>query len=317
MKLKIFFVADPIAKLKPQSDTSLSILREVLKRGHQAFWVDHKGVGLSHFDVTLEAAECRNFKKGEIPALKSQKQVLAKSFQVGLIRKDPPFDEDYLKLCWMLSLVEEQVFFVNQPSLLSRYHEKLLPLEAYAQGYLEKTDLIPTFLGSSLGARLFLKSLKEDKIVSKPFFGHGGKGIKLHRKKSFSEGFQENSLDLVQPFLEEVSEEDRRVIVIGGKPVGQFVRIPPSGGFIANLAQGGKAESKPLSLSQRAILDKSCRFLKAKGFALAGLDLIGSKISEINVTSPTGFLSLEQLTGHNPAETMVDLMERNVLRGRK
>lgn len=317
MKLKIFFVADPIDKLNPHSDTSLCILREALERGHDAFWVDHQSIGLSHTEVVLEASKCQLFKKGGLPKLRKKESLLGNSFHVGLIRKDPPFNEDYLKLCWLLSLIEKKVFFINRPSLLLRYHEKLLPLEAYAQGYLLNQDLIPTFLGNESGAKSFLKSLKTNQVVSKPFLGHGGRGIKLQNKKVFLQSYQKNKPDLVQPFLKEVSQEDRRVIVLGGKSVAQFVRIPPPGGFIANLAQGGQAESRPLSKKQLESIERACRFLKAQGFALAGLDLIGDKISEINVTSPTGFVSIEELTGVSLAQATLKLMERNALRGKK
>lgn len=317
MKLKVFFVADPVESLNPKSDTSLSILRAVLEKGHEAFWVDHQAIGLSGTKLFFEGAKCLPFKKGELPHLKRKSVFSAKSFHVGLIRKDPPFNEDYLKLCWLLSLLEPRVFFINKPSLLLRYHEKLLPLEAFNQGFLKKEDLIPTFFGAQTEAKLFLKGLKQTQVVTKPFLGHGGRGIKLQSKKKFRDSLKKPCPHLVQPYLEEVSQEDRRVLIIGGKVAGQFVRVPPPGGFIANLAQGGTPLHKPLSKSQKLVVERSCQFLKKKGFSLAGLDLIGDKISEINVTSPTGFLSVEDLTGKNPAQDILKLIERSVLRDRK
>jgi len=321
MKLRIFFVADPIPSLNKKSDTSLSILKAVLERGHDAFWVDHKDISISNFEVGFQASQCGDFKQGELPSLKKKTFFKASWFDVCLIRKDPPFNEDYLRLCWVLSLIENQVFFINKPSLLLRYHEKLLPFEAFAQGYLKKTDLIPTHLGSATSAKEFVKNLKAPWVVSKPFLGHGGRGVTQKSKKDFISRANSNGIEILnqitQPFLQEVLNEDRRVLVIDGKPAGQFVRIPPKGGFIANLAQGGRAEYRPLSKEQEAVVRRACRFLKTHKFALAGLDLIGAKISEINVTSPTGFLSFEELTGKTLSKDILKLMERNAPRGRK
>jgi len=122
---------------------------------------------------------------------------------------------------------------------------------------------------------------------------------------------------VVQPFLKEVLDEDRRLLVIDGKVRGQFVRVPPPGGFVANLAQGGRAEFRPLSKAQQAVGARAAHFLKKVGIVFAGLDLIGSKVSEINVTSPTGFLAFEKLTGENLAANVIDSMEHSVLRRKR
>ncbi|MFM8269774.1 MAG: hypothetical protein ACKN9V_06245, partial [Pseudomonadota bacterium] len=292
MKLRLFFVADPIVKLRPESDTSFALLREAHQRGHQIFWLTESEVEYVNDKVILRARPFLSFRKDGFPNLGEIEILAAEKFHAGFIRKDPPFNEDYVRLCWILALVEKNVFFVNKPSLLVRYHEKLLPLEGYAQGFLKKTDLIPSHLGSGPSAAAFVQNLKAPLIITKPFLGHGGINISQTKRSEFIEqGLRQPERwegVVVQPFLEEVLQEDRRLLVIDGQIKGQFVRVPPKGGFVANLAQGGKAEYRPLSRAQKSAGERVAKFLKKTGIVFAGVDLIGSKVSEINVTSPTG-----------------------------
>lgn len=318
MKLKIFFVADPVETLKPASDSTLAILRVAQDRGHRTYWLTDKDVEYVNGKVMLRARKCGAFSSEGFPSLGEVEVLDAESFHAGLIRKDPPFNDDYVRLCWILALIEKKVLFVNRPSLLVRYHEKLLPLEAFSQGFLKKTDLIPTHLGTGLSATAFVQNLKMPLVVTKPFLGYGGKNIDQWKKEDFInqgmshpekwEGF------VVQPFLKEVLQEDRRLLVIDGKIRGQFVRVPPPGGFVANLAQGGTAEYRPLSKAQQSVGERAARFLKKIGMVFSGLDLIGPKVSEINVTSPTGFMSYQKLKGENLATYVISSIERNALR---
>lgn len=321
MKLRLFFVADPIEKLRPESDTSFALMREAVQRGHSAFWCTDSEVEYVNGKVMLRARPLLSFGENGFPVLGEIEILPAEKFHAGFIRKDPPFNEDYVRLCWILALVEEKVFFVNKPSLLVRYHEKLLPLEGFSQGHLKKNDLIPTHLGSGPSSAAFVQNLKTSKVITKPFLGHGGKNIsQIHRDEFIAHGLKQPERwegIVVQPFLEEVLKEDRRLLVIDGKVRGQFVRVPPPGGFIANLAQGGKAEFRPLSKKQKSAGERVAKFMKKIGIIFAGVDLIGEKISEINVTSPTGFLSYQKLTGENLSSYVIDSIEHNVLRRKR
>jgi|LakMenEpi03Aug12_release.lakeMendotaPanAssembly.Ray.scaffolds.fasta_scaffold54511_2 glutathione synthase len=321
MKLKLFFVADPLDKLNPKSDSTLALLRESQKRGHHCYWVTESEVEYVDNKVVLRARACGPFSAQGVPELGETEVHLAESFHAGFIRKDPPFNEDYVRLCWILALTEKKVFYVNKPSLLVRYHEKLVPLEAFAQGFLKKADIIPSHLGSGPSAAAFVQNLQSKTVISKPFLGHGGKNISQTNKEKFvADGLQKPERwegIVVQPFLEEVLTEDRRLLVIDGKIRGQFVRIPPPGGFIANLAQGGSAESRPLSKRQKEVGERVAKFLKKVGIVFAGVDLIGSKVSEVNITSPTGFLSYEKLSGINLSTNVLDTIERSVLRRKR
>lgn len=318
MKLKVFFVADPIEKLNPSSDSSLAILRETLKRGYRAFWVTDDDVEYVNGKVILRSRPCLDCSEGGLPTLGETEIIPADNFHVGFIRKDPPFNEDYVRLSWILSLCEKKVFFINKPSLLVRYHEKLLPFEAHAQGFLKLSDLIPTHLGSGPSAAAFAQTLTTPTIISKPFLGHGGLNISQMNRSDFIK----NSLSqphrwegtVVQPFLEEVLSEDRRLIYFSGKLAGQFVRIPPKGGFVANLAQGGTAELKNLSKAQKSVAERVGKFLTKSQIVFAGVDLIGAKVSEINITSPTGFMAYKKLTGEDLSASLFTTIERNFRR---
>lgn len=321
MKLKLFIVADPLEQLNPASDSSLALLREAQKRKYEVVWLTHSDVEYVNDRVMLRGRSCGPCLPGGLPKLGEVELYPALSFHAGLIRKDPPFNEDYVRLCWILALVEHAVFFVNRPSLLVRHHEKLLPLSALAAGFLKKTDLIPSHLGNGTSAAAFVQNLKAEKIIAKPFLGHGGKNItQWHRDEFIQQGLRKPEVFdgmVVQPFLEDVLREDRRVLVVDGKIRGQFVRVPPPGGFIANLAQGGSAEMRPLTRAQQAVSERAAKYLKKVGIVFAGLDLIGAKVSEINITSPTGFMAFEKLTGQQLSRFVLDAIERNVPRRRR
>ena len=207
----------------------------------------------------------------------------------------------------------------NKPSLLLRYHEKLVPLEALAQGFLQAADIIPSHLGGGDEARSFIRSLGANQVITKPFLGFGGNDVHLVPSREFLAA-KENAETggmiedvLVQPFQEDILRYgDRRVFFLDGEILAHFVRRPKPGGFISNLAQGGSAVAEPLLPEQEAVLKRLGKFLKSAGIALAGADLIGTRISEVNITSPTGLRSLEQLESNDYSSPIMEFAERSV-----
>src|SRR5262249_54397303 len=162
---------------------------------------------------------------------------------------DPPFDGEYVRLCWLLALGESKAWMLNWPSLLLRYHEKLVPLEALAQGFLRQEDLIPSHIGAHESAVEFVQRNGFKDVVAKPFLGFGGAGVQLLKAEEFiGRGGKRGEVEdlLVQPFREEVKRQgDRRVFFLDGEILAHFVRKPKEGGFISNLAQGGTAVTEP------------------------------------------------------------------------
>lgn len=308
--MRLLFVADPVGKLKPAGDSSLALLRGALAKRWESFWATGHDVEFVGDTVGVWANRVHESPKNALPKLEERHWHPLNAFDAVLIRKDPPFDSEYVKLCWILALAEEQVFMLNRPSLLLRYHEKLVPLEARAQGFLEKEDVIPTHLGELARAKEFVADLKTTKVITKPFLGFGGGDVVLRTQAEFR-GLAELTDSVVQPFKEEVTKfGDRRVFFLNGELLAHFVRMPKEGGFISNLAQGGNAVASPLSGREEAVIARLGKFLKASGIALAGADLIGHLVSEVNITSPTGLMSLEKLEGKDYAAEILSFVEK-------
>jgi len=316
--MKFLFVADPVERLKPAGDTSLAMLRSCLARKHQAYWATDRDLEFEGHQVNIGASVVEACPEDETARLGAKAVFPLTHFHGVWIRKDPPFDTTYVKLCWLLSLAQEKVWMQNPPSLLIRYHEKLMPLEALAHGYLGKADVIPSHMGTAAGARAFVKKLSPEWVVTKPFLGFGGGGVKKHSRAEFEALSDEHLEDsVIQPFHPEVMEKgDRRVFFIGGKYVGDFVRMPKPGDFISNLALGGTGKSHPLNAKERKVVDKVAKFLKEIGIGFAGADLIGHRVSEINITSPTGLRKLHQLEGRNLADDLIQLAEKEIKKRR-
>lgn len=309
--IKMLFVGDSWDRIKPRTDTSLALVRESLARKHSVYWATASALRLENGKLWIRAVPCRSCAPGEIPEMGTEEDRKIRDFRLVWIRKDPPFDSAYLSLCWLLALEEKQVCMLNRPSLLSRYHEKLLPFEAAAQGFLKPSDLVPTHIGDAQTARAFLESGEWTSGIRKPFLGFGGSDIKRFSVSSGMPLPNEKELELTQPFLEEVTRlGDRRVFFLGGKVIGDFVRMPKAGDYVSNIAHGGSGKMAPMTAAQRAVAERLGRFLKKVGIAFAGADMIGKRISEVNVTSPTGIRTLAEISGIDLAPRIVSYAER-------
>ncbi len=313
--MKTVFIADAAASLKPATDTSLAFLRECLKRKHVCYWAEPPSLRLEDGRVFVKAARVLSCADGALPTLSSPlKDFKLRDFSVGWIRKDPPFDASYFSLCWLLSLEESHLRLLNRPSLLLRFHEKLLPFEAFSRGFLKATDLVPTHIGEAQTARAYLEKKKTLDAIRKPFLGFGGSEVKRFQLKSGSPLPAENELELTQPYLPEIaSKGDRRVFFLAGKVIGDFVRMPPPGGHVSNIARGGSGKLVPMTLKQKEVTGRVGKFLKSIGVDFAGADMIGNRVSEINITSPTGVRTFYSLSGIDLAPRLIDYSERSAL----
>lgn len=317
--MKILVVADPLEKLRPKSDTSLALVHAALGRSHRVDWAIADAVEVNGEQVLVESRPVDRCEKDALPGLGKENWKPLSDWDVVFVRKDPPFDSSYVKLCWLLALEEKRVWMLNRPSCLLRYHEKMLPLEAAAQGFLKLKDLIGTHIGRLSRAKAFVSGLPARReIVVKPFLGFGGGSVQRTRREAFLEMSQSQFSDsLVQPFQDAIATHgDRRVFFLEGKRIGDFVRLPPKGGFVSNLAQGGTAEMRAMSAADKEVAGRVGKFLKKAGIVFAGADMIGPLVSEINITSPTGLRKLEEFTGHDYALDIVVLMEKRVKRTR-
>ncbi|MBN19675.1 MAG: hypothetical protein CL678_00205 [Bdellovibrionaceae bacterium] len=298
MDMKILIIADPLDTLKAAGDTGLAFAQKALKSQAFVHWCTPKDLSLMSGVPYVTANPLNPFSPKEQPESDLPEVLRLDSFDTIWVRKDPPFDSIYLSMCWILTLVQTKVLILNSPSHLLHYHEKLLPFLAFQEGDLNEDQLIPTFL--SLGNKIE-GNFGDGQLVSKPWMGHGGQGVNihpsledlLHKAKTFSEPM------MIQPLVKAVQQTgDRRVFFLEGKYVGSFVRIPQDGSYISNMAQGGSVRSQALTEVEQKTIHDVENFLIRHSIFLVGIDLLDGKVSEMNITAPTGafpLLELEQI----------------------
>ena len=311
--MKILFILDPLTSLKAYKDTSLAIMREAAKRGHELYVCEQHDVFLLQEKVQISTHKF-GFKDAEIYDELGDKQTLKpKDFTVIINRKDPPFDNEYLYLTYLLELVVNQGGTVlNNPQSVRDWNEKLAVTNfpQFTPEFLvtAKEDLI----------REFIKKYQD--IVIKPLDGMGGSGIFRLKMDDPNLGviletatqFGAKTI-MAQRYLPAILEGDKRIIVIDGKPLDYaLARIPKAGETRGNLAAGGTGVAQLLTEKDREIAEIIGITLKQKGLFLVGLDVIGEHLTEINVTSPTGMVEIAKQTNCKPEGILMDALEAYV-----
>jgi len=313
--MHILFVADPLESFKIYKDTTFSMMREAQKRGHRISacepqdiaWQRGGVVSAVVRDITLTGAEEAWFSVA--PGADAAPRPL-KDFDCVVMRKDPPFDSEFFYATHLLEQAEREGAKVfNKPRALRDHPEKLAILE------------FPQFIGPTLvtrsadDVRAFHAEHRD--IILKPLDGMGGMGIFRVKDDGLNLGGIIETLNkdgaqtlMVQKFLPAIQDGDKRVLVIGGKPVPFcLARIPQGGEVRGNLAAGGKGVAQPLTDSDRAIAEALGPILAARGLLLVGLDIIGDSLTEINVTSPTCFQEITDQTGFDVPAMFIDALE--------
>lgn len=303
--MNFLIIGDPLRNLKPKTDTSLALVRESLLRMHSIHWTTSEDLFLWEGRVMARVDEITGCAQGSLPATETVQEPQAINGYDGVwIRKDPPFDISYLSLCWLLALEEHNVPMLNKPSVLLRYHEKMLPWEALEKGFLRPEEVIPTFLPT--GRRLPVPAnFPKGEAVTKPWLGHGGKDVSLLPAPRSPEPFF-----FLQPLQKEIYKSgDRRVFILNGEVIGSFTRIPADGEIKSNIAAGGTGVLRDMSRAESELADRVATFLQEIGVVFAGVDMIDGKISEINITSPTGFLTFRDIGGRSLAPAYLEYAE--------
>jgi len=319
--MDILFVADPLESFKISKDTTFAMMRELQNRGHRISACEPKdimwqrGGPVTAFvrDIVLTGHPQNWFIASQ--RIPDERPQALKDFGAILMRKDPPFDSEYFYATHLLGQAErEGARIFNQPRALRDHPEKLAILE------------FPQFIGPTLVTRdeddVRRFHAEHQDIILKPLDGMGGTGIFRVRADGLNLGSIIETLNkdgaqtlMVQKFLPAIVEGDKRVLVIGGKPVPFcLARIPQGAEVRGNLARGGKGVALPLSAADRATAEALGPVLAARGLLLVGLDIIGDSLTEINVTSPTCFQEITDQTGFDVAAMFADALEA-ALRG--
>ncbi len=311
--MEILFVCDPLESFKIYKDTTFAMMREAQRRGHRIvaceprhlLW-ERGGVvqaDMRHITLTGEPKDWFTETASSVRAIKD--------FGAVVMRKDPPFDSEFFYATHLLEQAEREGAKVfNKPRALRDHPEKLAILE------------FPQFIGPTLVTRdaeaIRRFHAEHEDIILKPLDGMGGMGIFRVKADGLNLGGIIETLNkdgaetvMVQKFLPAIAQGDKRVLVIGGKPVPFcLARIPQGNEVRGNLAVGGKGVAQPLTDADRRIAESLGPILAARGLLLVGLDVIGDSLTEINVTSPTCFQEITDQTGFDVAAMFIDALER-------
>lgn len=311
--MKLVLILDPLDGLNIKKDTSIAIMREAAKRGHQLFVAEQGDLLLRDDSARLNATEFI-FANGENwYKLGSKFETAPKEFDAVLMRKDPPFDSEYVYSTYLLELAEKQgARVLNRPSAIRDWNEKL-SVARFPQ-------FAPPFLVSCQHQPIRDFLAKHGDIVVKPLDGMGGSGVfRLHRADhnisvilETITHFERRTV-MAQRYLSEIAQGDKRILMIDGEPIPYaLARIPKAGETRGNLAAGGTGVAQPLTARDREIAKTVGAELKKHGLFLVGLDVIGDHLTEINVTSPTCMVEISAQTDCDPAVLLVNALEKNI-----
>ena len=309
MSLKVSIQMDPIDAIDIDADSTFRIALEAQERGHQLFYYTPDKLAFQNGRVTARGwpVTVRNV-KGDHFSLGEEVEVDLSEWDVVLLRQDPPFDMGYITTTHILQMIHPGTLVVNDPFWVRNYPEKLLVLSF--------PDLIPpTTIARDLNTIRAFKQEHGD-IILKPLYGNGGAGVfrldpndrNLTSLHELFTGLSREPL-IAQKFLPDVSNGDKRIILIDGEAVGAINRVPQAGETRSNMHVGGRPEKIDLSDRDRHICAAIGPLLREKGQIFVGIDVIGDYLTEINLTSPTGIQELEKFDGTNTAERIWQVIE--------
>jgi len=312
MNLKIAFVMDPIGSINIEKDTTFVLMLEAEARGHEVWYLELKDLFVRHgkpFGNASRVALRRE--KGNHYALGETETVELGSFDAVWMRKDPPFNMDYIYSTYILSLIDGgRTKVLNDPKGIRESNEKLYTLYF--------PEWIPESVVSKDIAQLnrFLSDVGGEMVV-KPLDGHGGEGVFYVKEGDRNANVILESITdfgrryvLAQRFIERVSEGDKRIILLNGKPLGAVLRVPkPGGEFRCNFHSGGSPAKSALTDREIKICSSLAPRLRKDGLYFVGIDVIGGYVTEINTTSPTGVQEINKLNGVKLESEVTDFVE--------
>ena len=310
MALSVALQMDPVSAVDIHADSTFRLALEAQARGHALFFYTPDKLALQDGRVTARGWPITvAMKDGDHVRFGEETEVDLGTYDVVLLRQDPPFDMGYITTTHILDFIHPGTLVVNDPFWVRNYPEKLLVLQF--------PDLTPpTTVARDLDTLKAFRARHGD-IILKPLYGNGGAGVfKLKSDDSNIASLHElftgiNREPLIaQAFLPAVTKGDKRVILVDGEPVGAINRIPQPGETRSNMHVGGRAEPVALTDRDREICARIGPLLREKGQIFVGIDVIGDYLTEINVTSPTGIQELERFDGTNAAALIWEAIER-------
>lgn len=314
IKLKIGIVMDPLNSITPEKDSSLAMLLEAQFRGHEIYYMEQKDLSISNGEARADVSNIQVYDDNESWFKVTKEMTInLKDLDVILMRKDPPFDMEYIYTTYILEKAEDEgVLIVNKPSALRDMNEKV-----YTAWFPECTPL--TLITRSMTKiKSFL--MEHKKIVIKPLDGMGGKSIfVINHNDGNANVIIETLTDygsrfaMAQIHIPEISQGDKRILLIDGKPIPYaLARIPSADDNRGNLVMGATGEGRELTSQDKKICKIIGSTLKDKGVLFCGIDVIGDYLTEINSTSPTGIRELDKKYNINIASLLFDVIEQKI-----
>jgi glutathione synthase len=311
MKLRMAFVMDPVGTINTEKDTTYVLMLEAQARGHEVLYLELKDLFVKNAKVFGSAARITLKRGADYYKLGGSETVEMETFDAVWMRKDPPFNQDYIYATYILSLIDPgKTKVINNPRGIRESNEKLYTLyfPEWIPGSVVTKDIsqLNKFLTEAGG-----------EIVVKPLDGHGGEGVFYVREGDRNSNVILETVTsfgkqyvLAQKFIKEVSEGDKRIILLNGEPLGAVLRVPkPGGEFRCNFHSGGSPAKSELTERDLNICKALSPRLRNDGLYFVGLDVIGGYITEINTTSPTGVQEINRLNGVKLEADVIDFAE--------
>ena len=312
MKLKMAFVMDPVGTINTEKDTTYVLMLEAQARGHEVYYLELRDMYVKNASVFGNASRITLRKGKDYYKLGKRTPTAVETFDAVWMRKDPPFNQDYIYATYILSLINQsKTKVINDPKGIRESNEKLytlyFPEWIPASIVTKDIDQLNKFLAEQAG-----------EIVVKPLDGHGGEGVFYVRDGDRNSNVILETITnfgkqyvLAQRFIKEVSEGDKRIILLNGEPIGAVLRVPkPGGEFRCNFHSGGSPAKSDLTERDFKICKALSRRLRKDGLYFVGIDVIGGYITEINTTSPTGIQEINRLNGVKLETEVIDFVEK-------
>ena len=311
--VRVLFVLDPLERLELAGDTSYGLMLEAAARGWDVWTCQLAHLGLVGDDAVVDAVPTivtPGLTPGEAFQIEARTSKRLAEFDVVMMRKDPPVDVTYLHATWILEHARGKTLLVNDPRGLRELNEHLAVLR-----FPHLTP--PTIVTRSAERLRAFQREQGGAIVVKPVDGYGGLGIFVVRDGDpNASSILETSTDagrkwtIAQRYLPEVSQGDKRIVLVDGEPVGAVLRVPAEAEARGNLHVGGRAVKTDIDARDQQIIAELVPFLREHGQILVGLDVIGGMLTELNITSPTGIRHIARLENRNVAAPILDRLEQ-------
>jgi glutathione synthase len=310
MKLKVAVQMDPIARINVRGDSTFALLLEAQRRGHALAYYTPDKVSLRGNEVSapVQALSVRDQPGNHFTLGEARREQLA-SFDVILLRQDPPFDLAYITSTHLLEKLQPMTLVVNDPSAVRNAPEKLFVMD-FPQ------LMPPTLISRDLDEINAFRG-EHGAVVMKPLHGHGGAAVfrVMPQDMNFGSLFDMFSVTFKEPwviqrFIANVKHGDKRIILVDGEFAGAVNRVPAADDLRSNMVRGGAAKATELTAREQEICATLGPALRARGLLFVGIDVIDDQLTEINVTSPTGIRAIASLGGPDVAAKIWDVIEK-------